>query len=64
MTLPTFPRARRALRAARAATTDVVFVIGLVAIAAGCALVSPPLGLIVGGLEAVLCAVRFEGGKQ
>lgn len=70
MTLPTFPRTRarvrRAVRRARrglaGALVDLLFVAGMAAIAAGFGLIDPALGLIVGGLEAVGCAIRFERG--
>ena len=44
-----------------------LLVLGLLAIIAGCVLVSVPLGLVVGGVSAVAAALLWpypEGGKR
>lgn len=44
--------------------TDLVFVAGLIAIAAGCLMVSFPLGCVVGGVLLVLSAIFYDGSED
>ena len=41
----------------------IVQLLGLIAVTAGCALVAPWLGLIVGGALAVLAGIALERGE-